>query len=984
MLDHVHIFHRGGLVLWSKSFVPTPSPLRTLIGDGLIGEKSSGLNDLLAMQVGSYSLQWNLSNEFGLIFVVAYQRILQLTYITDLLESMKSLFTTLYSSILDSTFNSWIVPEAGLVDGFRELFKGWDQSFHKLLKDIERMSDRKRGGMDHQKTSDLEKKAALRQTEELQSLDEQHPTALTTATDAETIARNIAALKARKKHKKSSTSRATSRSGTDTDTAPVNKLPASNKKIARKWDNGKITANDIAEYDFSEKNSQIDDSKTLSSNFIDKMSLGTRNQKGLYQVADYDRSRPDQHVQAEKPQPTLFSKILSSIPIFGAQHSGPIILREEDVKSMIEQIQLQLMKTNVAREIAVRICERIHVELIGQKLSDRSTSALKKLINHSLEISLTKILTPKTSVDILADIHQKQERQKQVNLSQLSGQCPTNVPYVMTFVGVMGSSGSNQEARNLIELCENGYGKDAVGIAKEAIQFAKTNRFDEVLIDTAGRMQDNEPLMRALGKFESSQIHVAALVVGSYSGDREDFSHHLANSSLGKWVKEQGIPALYGVDTRALTKKIRETGVAAPSQSNESFSGVSGTTAFSQTGNSISATISCANSEAPPGSLPGSARRTAIDHAIPLITSSIDAKSSHQTIKLPGLVDSDCFVNALVASNSDSLEQTTGTAVKAGFLTLMVSGDGAGGRIDDSKTLALVKSSISTRAHCNYSFVVAANAHNVNSLDGPDIGLTSALMLPFERDWNGANQAVAIAAHFNRWPLDKPILADAKTTNLVSILLFASLHNRSIHVLDARMAADIELICLSKQEELKVTADALFLNQSMYPQALCLPTVEDQEVIWEHLEHIDTLSVGRLPFDQGKLTLEDITLRCCENPARILHLPPPAGTYVEVEVGRSHKLTSTSWSPLQDQIFNGHVHRVVFQNETVCLDGFSHSKAGAGKHLNQAPMSLSRVGSELQASYSLPGTGRMKRLFSATNALDLPSKYGQPIGASFS
>jgi len=360
-------------------------------------------------------------------------------------------------------------------------------------------------------------------------------------------------LKARKKHKKSSTSRATSRSGTDTDTAPANKLPASNKKVARKWDNGKITANDIAEYDFSEKNAPSDDSKTLSSNFIDKMSMGTRNQKGLYEVADYDRSRPDQHVQEEKSQPTLFSKIMSSIPIFGAQHSGPIILREEDVKSMIEQIQLQLMKKNVAREIAVRICERIQVELIGQKLSDRSTSALKKLINHSLEISLTKILTPKTSVDILADIHQKQERQKQVNLSQLSGQSPT-VPYVMTFVGVNGvgkstnlskvafwllqnrlrvliaacdtfrsgaveqlrthvrnlgkldgaiepsSSGSNQEARNMIELFEKGYGKDAAGIAKEAIQYAKTNRFDVVLIDTAGRMQDNEPLMRALGK----------------------------------------------------------------------------------------------------------------------------------------------------------------------------------------------------------------------------------------------------------------------------------------------------------------------------------------------------------------------------------------------------------------------------------------------------------------------------------------------------
>lgn len=57
--------------------------------------------------------------------------------------------------------------------------------------------------------------------------------------------------------------------------------------------------------------------------------------------------------------------------------------------------------------------------------------------------------------------------------------------------------------------------------------------------------------------FESSRIHVSALVVGSYS---EDYSHFLAGSSLGQWLKESGVPAIFGVDTRALTKKIREKG----------------------------------------------------------------------------------------------------------------------------------------------------------------------------------------------------------------------------------------------------------------------------------------------------------------------------------------------------------------------------------------------------------------------------------------
>ena len=58
--------------------------------------------------------------------------------------------------------------------------------------------------------------------------------------------------------------------------------------------------------------------------------------------------------------------------------------------------------------------------------------------------------------------------------------------------------------------------------------------------------------------FESSEIHIAGLVVASYS--ENDFSHFLAESSLGTWLKEQNVPAMHGVDTRALTKRIREQG----------------------------------------------------------------------------------------------------------------------------------------------------------------------------------------------------------------------------------------------------------------------------------------------------------------------------------------------------------------------------------------------------------------------------------------
>jgi signal recognition particle receptor subunit alpha len=178
---------------------------------------------------------------------------------------------------------------------------------------------------------------------------------------------------------------------------------------------------------------------------------------------------------------------------------------------------------------------------------------VKTEVQNALSASLTRVLTPKTSTDILLEIQRK--RQSTLSETEIT-------PYAMTFVGVNGvgkstnlskvcfwllqngyrvliaacdtfRSGAVEQLRvhvrnlgalaqgeggNRVELFERGYGKDAAGIAKDAIAYgsflsfhslgiwlnadgiAKENKFDVVLIDTAGRMQDNEPLMRALAK----------------------------------------------------------------------------------------------------------------------------------------------------------------------------------------------------------------------------------------------------------------------------------------------------------------------------------------------------------------------------------------------------------------------------------------------------------------------------------------------------
>lgn len=57
--------------------------------------------------------------------------------------------------------------------------------------------------------------------------------------------------------------------------------------------------------------------------------------------------------------------------------------------------------------------------------------------------------------------------------------------------------------------------------------------------------------------FESDRIHATALLVQDYA---HHYSHWNAASSLGDWLKEEGVPGLCDIDTRMLTKKIREKG----------------------------------------------------------------------------------------------------------------------------------------------------------------------------------------------------------------------------------------------------------------------------------------------------------------------------------------------------------------------------------------------------------------------------------------
>ena len=72
-------------------------------------------------------------------------------------------------------------------------------------------------------------------------------------------------------------------------------------------------------------------------------------------------------------------------------------------------------------------------------------------------------------------------------------------------------------------------------------------------VPDTGIGEDGLPLF-----MESEHIHPKALIVADYS---ENYSHWNAKESLAAWLKREKIPAITGIDTRRLTKVLREHGV---------------------------------------------------------------------------------------------------------------------------------------------------------------------------------------------------------------------------------------------------------------------------------------------------------------------------------------------------------------------------------------------------------------------------------------
>ncbi|QSS52941.1 carbamoyl-phosphate synthase [Histoplasma capsulatum var. duboisii H88] len=362
-------------------------------------------------------------------------------------------------------------------------------------------------------------------------------------------------------------------------------------------------------------------------------------------------------------------------------------------------------------------------------------------------------------------------------------------------------------------------------------------------------------------------------------------------------------------------------------------------------------------------------RRMAVDYQTPLVTNvknakllieaiarhysmnvmSIDCQTSYRAVILPGLINVAAFVPGLANPDSPDFQVVTKASIANGFSMVRIMPVGVDSFVTDSQALRTTQHNSSKGSYCDFNLSVTAT-----SINSEKVGLITSevgsLFIPFNHLAGNINKVATVTSHFASWPTNKPIITDAKATDLASILLLASLHNRNIHVMSVTSKEDIGLIALSKEKGLKVTCDvaiySLFLSTDDFPGCACLPSKKDQEALWEHLDSIDIFSIGSLPYQVAgknaspavgiqdalpllftavsdkRLTVDDVTSRLHDNPKRVFELHDQPDASVEVEFDRPYVFQGHDvWSPFAGTTLKASVRRVTFQGKTSCLDG---------------------------------------------------------------
>ncbi|CAK1582986.1 unnamed protein product [Parnassius mnemosyne] len=523
MLDLFSIFSKGGIVLWcfqSTSEIFSPS-VNALIRSVILQERS-GNN---TFNHNSLTLQYKLDNEFELVFVVAYQRILQLSYVDKFLNDVHLEFRDKYKNELQTGRHNMDFEFKMCFDRVLKECEHWAKSQAKIPKQMRTFEDSQKS----KKTvaSMIERKGDEKNKKSVKIVESKNLTNGKVEESPEPEDDVIAANRAKLAQKLASKNKK------EPKKSPKSPKTVDRVKKPRVWELGG-GSRDLPSLDFSNDKDEAVNDIVPDTQLVGKMAGAI---KDLEVESDYSSSDEEMEQKEASPKKSggMFSLFKGLV--------GSKALTEETMRPVLDKLRDHLIGKNVAADIANKLCDSVATKLEGKVLG--TFDSVAKTVRSTLTESLVQILSPKRRVDILRDcMHAKQEGRPYVmafcgvngvgkstnlakvcfwllenDLSVLIAACDTfragAVEQLRTHVRRLDALHPQQvHSRRMVHLYEKGYGKDAAGIAMEAIRYAADTKTDVVLVDTAGRMQDNEPLMRALAKLITVNEPDLVLFVG--------------------------------------------------------------------------------------------------------------------------------------------------------------------------------------------------------------------------------------------------------------------------------------------------------------------------------------------------------------------------------------------------------------------------------------------------------------------------------------
>jgi len=223
---------------------------------------------------------------------------------------------------------------------------------------------------------------------------------------------------------------------------------------------------------------------------------------------------------------------------------------EKDLEPLLWDLQIQLIGNDVSVEVAERVCAEMKERLVGTdapRFGDK-TNVARTALMESIEV----VMNGSNKVDFLEKISQSKKEGEPFSIMfvGINGTGKTTTIAKVTHklqksgYSVVLASGDTYRAGAIEQLEEHGrrlgvrvikhkYGSDAAAVGFDAVEHARAQGIDVVLIDTAGRMQTNRNLMDELQKMKrvvdpSFTIMILDSLIGNDATDQAmTFNNHI-------------------------------------------------------------------------------------------------------------------------------------------------------------------------------------------------------------------------------------------------------------------------------------------------------------------------------------------------------------------------------------------------------------------------------------------------------------------------